>query len=88
MNEVRFFATIGEDQMIRPPTGLLVPGGEVEVVIRPVVPVAPPMSDFDSMAETRAYLLAFAAEAEAIDDPLPADLAENHDFYAHGKRLE
>ena len=87
MEEVRFFATIGEDQMNRPPTGVQIPGGEVEVVIRPVV-ADEPVSDIDSMAEMRAFLLAFAAEAEAIDAPLPSDLAENHDFYGHGKRVE
>ena len=39
------------------------------------------------MASTRAWMLAFAAEAEttlaALD--LPADLAQHHDHYAHGK---
>lgn len=46
-----------------------------------------PMIKDDHMATTRAWLLALAREAEA--DPevqnLPADLAEQHDHYAHGK---
>jgi hypothetical protein len=41
----------------------------------------------DRMAPTRAWLLAMARDAE--EDPesltLPADLAQNHDHYAHGK---
>jgi hypothetical protein len=39
------------------------------------------------MASTRAWLLATAREAEADPDAhsLPADLAEQHDHYAHGK---
>ncbi len=95
MQEVRFFATIGEDQLIRPPSGTLIPGDKVEVVIRPVVANPPKpetddpsMSDFDRMASTREYLLRFAAEAEQIASPLPSDMAENHDHYAHGKPLE
>jgi hypothetical protein len=41
----------------------------------------------DPMASTRAWLLATAREAEADPDAhsLPADLAEQHDHYAHGK---
>ena len=76
MQEVRFFATVGEDQLIRPPSGTLIPGDKVEVVIRPIVANPPKpeiddssMSGFDRMAETRAFLLRFAAEAEAIADP-------------------
>ncbi len=41
----------------------------------------------DAMAPTRAWLLASAREAEADPEArlLPADLAEQHDHYAHGK---
>ena len=39
----------------------------------------------DPVARTRAWLLRMAAEAEALAPDLPADLAENHDHYAHGK---
>jgi hypothetical protein len=43
----------------------------------------------DPMAGTRAFLLAAAGAAEAAsdEDPLPADLAENHDHYAHGRPM-
>jgi hypothetical protein len=41
----------------------------------------------DTIARTRAFLLAAARAAEAAKDecPLPSDLAENHDSYAHGR---
>jgi hypothetical protein len=38
----------------------------------------------DPLARTRAFLLAAAREAEANAPPLPPDLAEDHDRYAHG----
>jgi hypothetical protein len=44
--------------------------------------------DADPVAGTRAMLLAWAQKAEEIAAPLPRDLAENHDHYAHGKPLE
>lgn len=39
----------------------------------------------DVLAETRAWMLSLAEEAEAIAPGLPSDLAERHDHYAHGK---
>jgi len=91
MQEVRFFATIGEDQMIRPPSGVSIPGGEVEVVIRPIVTAQPvvgtEVDEEDSIASLRNMLLAIAAGAERIAPPLPSDMARNHDHYAHGKPL-
>jgi hypothetical protein len=81
MEEIRFIATIGEDQVIRPPAGVLIPGGEAEVTVRMVATGAEP----DIMADTRAMLLRLAAEAEALAPDLPSDMAENHDYYAHGK---
>ena len=86
MPEIRFVATIGEDQTIHPPSGVLIPGGEVEVVVRPVA-ADRPLTGFDEMSATRAWLLGLAAEAEATASPLPADMAINHDHYAHGKPL-
>lgn len=86
MDLIRFTTTIGADQTIRPPQGVSLPGGEFEVTIRPVV--AEPAAEVpDAMAETRAWLLSMAAEAEQIAPPLPSDMAANHDHYAHGKPL-
>ena len=39
----------------------------------------------DPLAGTRAFLMAAARDAESNAPPLPSDLAENHDVYAHGK---
>jgi hypothetical protein len=39
----------------------------------------------DPLTATRDFLLAAAREAEAKAPPLPPDMAENHDRYAHGK---
>ena len=39
----------------------------------------------DPLAQTRAFLLAAARDAEANAPPLPPDMAEHHDRYAHGK---
>jgi hypothetical protein len=86
MNEVRFNAVVGADQVIRPPAGVLIPGGDVEVTVRPTI-VAPPSSEEEDIASLRALLLDLAAEAERIAPPLPSDMAENHDYYAHGKPL-
>ena len=82
MTEVRFSAIVGEDGVIRPPAGVSIPGGVVEVTVRAELSVTEPSDD--PMASARAWLLAMAAESEAIDDPLPDDLAMNHDHYAHG----
>lgn len=49
----------------------------------------PAPEETDALAGTRAFLLAAAraAEADADEFPLPSDLAENHDHYAHGRPL-
>ncbi len=60
-----------------------------KVRVEPVAGEGRPDGDVvaDPLAATRAWLLAVAAEAEANAPPLPSDLAENHDHYAHGKPL-
>lgn len=53
-----------------------------------VLPVESPaggVNEADPMAKTRAWLLVLAREAERLAPDLPADLAVNHDHYAHGK---
>jgi hypothetical protein len=45
-------------------------------------------SDSDPIAGTRALLLAWARKAEETAPPLPSDLAENRNHYAHGKPRE
>jgi hypothetical protein len=85
MDTIRFNAVVDQEQVIRPPVGVALPQGTVEVVVRPLAP--PGVSDADPLAPTRAWLLALAAAAEQAAPDLPADMAEHHDHYAHGKPL-
>jgi hypothetical protein len=82
MATITFQAQVDREQIIRPPTGVTLPEGALEVTVRPMP--APPAQD-DLLAPTRAWLLELAAEAERAAPDLPADLAEQHDHYAHGK---
>jgi hypothetical protein len=81
MNAIHFNAVVGVDQVIRPPAGVALPEGEIEVMVRPRAPE--PATD--SLASTRSWLLALAEDAEKSPSDLPADMAINHDHYAHGK---
>jgi hypothetical protein len=85
----QFRATVGEDQVIRLPEGLVIPPGEYSITLTTPIRLPEPASsdadDPDPMAGTRKMLLEIAAEAEALElDDLPTDMAENHDHYAHG----
>lgn len=82
MTEIRFSATVGEDGVIRPPAGVSIPPGWVEVTVRETV--AKLESEEEEIASMRAMLLGFAAEAERSEGEFPSDMAENHDHYAHG----
>ncbi len=85
METIHFRTTVDEDQVIRPPTGVTLPRGEIEVIVRarPEEPGLP----VDALTRTRDWLLALAADAEANGPDLPSDLARHHDHYAHGKPL-
>jgi len=83
METVQFHAIVDTDQVIRPPEGVELPRGEVEVTVRSHQPEAAASSD--SLASTLDWLLALAAEAEQAAPDLPGDMAANHDHYAHGK---
>lgn len=83
METIRFTAVVDENQVIRPPSGVVIPQGELEVTVRPLTLAAPP--EDDPLAPTREWLLTLAAEAERAAPELPADMAERHDHYAHGK---
>ena len=83
METIEFHAVVDQDQVIRPPDGVLLPRGEVAVTVRSRQPE--PASSTDSLAPTRAWLLALATDAEQAAPDLPSDLAEHHDHYAHGK---
>ncbi len=83
MPTIEFHAVVGQDQVIRPPEGVSLPRGEVEVTVRLLQPEAAPATD--TLTPTRDWLLALAAEAEQAAPNLPHDMAARHDFYAHGK---
>lgn len=85
MEIIRFATVVDRDQVIRPPSGVTLPHGEIEVTVRPCG--STPLSAGDPLATTRAWLLDLAAEAERAMPDLPADLAVNHDHYAHGTPL-
>ena len=83
VDSIEFHAVVDEEQVIRPPSGVKLPQGEIEVTVRARRPGSVPVSN--GLAPTRAWLLALATEAENSAPDLPPDLAENHDHYAHGK---
>jgi hypothetical protein len=56
-----------------------------EVRVEPVRSATSANPEADPVASTRAWLLALAAKIEATAPPLPSDMAEHHDHYAHGK---
>ena len=85
MKTIQFNAIVGADQVIRPPQGVALPEGEIEVTVR-VRAVSSPVSDV--LESTRSWLLALANEAEAAQPNLPPDMAAQHDHYAHGKPLQ
>jgi hypothetical protein len=85
MESIQFNAVVDQEQVIRPPVGVKLPEGEIEVTVRPRQPAHP--GEMDALAPTRDWLLALATEAEQAAPALPADLAVHHDHYAHGKPL-
>ena len=80
MKTLRFNTIIGEDRVIHPPPGVELTAGEAEViVVQGAEPAQPPAAPRRPLRERLA-----AAAAELGIFHLPADLAENHDHYAHG----
>ena len=85
MEAIRFQTVVDQEQVIRPPAGIALPQGAIEVTVRHIEP--PTTSEADPLALTRHWLLALAVEAEQAVPDLPSDMAEYHDHYAHGKPL-
>ena len=79
MDAIQFMTVIGDDGLIRPPPGIELPTGDVEVSLRPVHTAEP------STGSSLQWLIDLAEEAERDGPDLPEDMAENHDYYAHGK---
>jgi hypothetical protein len=93
MDEIRFQTELGDDQTIRIPDLSTIPPGAVDVTIRkspgsagsaPLEPLVSP-ENYSSVGE---WLYAVGRQAETWDVDLPSDMAENHDYYAHGKPRE
>ena len=82
MTSIRFTTVDGPDGVIHPSAGVTLPEGEIEVAIQTLMSERPNSTFSES---TFGWLLELAAEAERDRVNLPADIAENHDYYAHGK---
>jgi hypothetical protein len=94
MDAIHFQAEVSKDGTIRIPDGVSVPAGPAQITVCPSPPelrrptagnLLPDRQDFGSVWE---WLAAVGKQAEQWDTNLPSDLAENHDFYAHGKPRE
>ena len=79
MDAIQFTTVVGADGLIHPPEGVLLPEGEIEVSVRSKNGQAP-----TTTPHPHQWLLDVARESEALAIELPADMAENHDHYAHG----
>jgi hypothetical protein len=78
---VYFTSEVGDDQIIRPPAGISLPKGQVEVKVMEngTSPVAEKKG-----ASFYTYLQRIIDETAKMEIDLPSDMAENHDHYAHG----
>ena len=83
MDAIHFTTESAGDNLIRVPEGITLPQGQVQVT---VVPCS--SSEAPARRDVWDWLLEMAAEAEKLPTELPQDMAENHDFYAHGKPRE
>jgi hypothetical protein len=83
MKTVRFNTTIGDDRVIRAPAGVDLTPGEAEVIVVQMDRGAPEQARQGPNLRDR---LSLAARELGIRD-LPADLAINHDHYAHGTAM-
>jgi len=95
MDAIHFQAEVGSDNTIQVPEGVTLPAGLAEVTVMPVTNVGDslpsgelPLVKREDYATTWEWLYAVGRQAETWDTDLPSDMAENHDFYAHGKPKE
>ena len=58
METIRFTAVVDDNQVIRPPAGVVLPRGEVEVIVRPLTssPENPPAEEKPSLQEVMAVI--------------------------------
>ncbi len=74
MEAIRFHTVVDQEQVIRPPAGIVLPHGAIEVTVRHIEPSTTP--EADPLAPTRHWLLALAAEAEQAAPDLPSDMVQ------------
>ena len=85
MNEIRFTTIIGEEQVIRPPRDVKLPKGKAEIVVTQAASQSEPHGNLPRSSWLLVEHLAQLANELGIDPiEFPADLAQNHDYYAHG----
>jgi len=80
MSTIRFTTEIGEDQMIRPPVGVHLSPGKVEVIIKSAPPDSP--GDEPASRSLGNVLDEIEAASGLIDGPV--DWASEHDHYLYG----
>jgi hypothetical protein len=98
MSAIEFQAEISSDGVIPVPEGVSLPLGKVNVRVASWDEITESRASDHSntaaheefpkpanYASTGEWLAAVGRYAETLDTDLPADLAENHDYYAHGK---
>lgn len=92
MDAIHFQAEVGSDNTIRAPKGISLPPGPADVTVTSMttgdqVPARGelPFPKREDYSTTWEWLYAVGRHAETLDTNLPSDMAENHDFYAHGK---
>lgn len=81
VDSIQFQATIGDDGVIRLPSGVSVPPGEAEVTI---VPKSPRVTENPRLRALIEQLATAAADLDIPVDDLPSDMARQHDHYLHG----
>ena len=84
MPPIHFQTIVGSEQVIRPPSGVNLPEGLIEVIVTMPEEVR---EAGNHPTAVRDWLLGLATESERVAPKLPVDLAEHHDHYAHGKPL-
>jgi hypothetical protein len=88
MTTVHFQGRIDEDGTIRLPPELAIGPGPVDVVLTTSTEIGPRASAVQSPTQPTGEKSLFQQLAEIASEEdwsdAPADLAENHDYYAHG----
>ena len=79
MSTVIFEATVGEEQVIRPPANLRIPPGELEVTVRPVAIAKAATSATDANKAVRASRVSLGRAIGIDNEAIDADLARQYE---------